>query len=204
MILVSRFVVQIISFKLFENPNFALHSKRHKLIKRQTIFKLIVAFILVFISIVLGELSFRFLIFSASSPFKNLKKPEKYAKSSSDDYWKLTYLFDGKFKPPEHPHPLLGWVGFFDRETLVHNDDAQGDNRRRFLIYGDSYIMCAADSIQCFHEILNNDTAFSKNNFLRSKSNKILSGSSLCLPCVVALDATGEGTLEFEFLKECV
>ena len=67
---------------------------------------------------------------------------------------------------PSHPHPLLGWSGFFDRETLKPWGIEDAGNRRQILIYGDSYIMCQNDSIRCFQDVLNADTAFNKNNFL--------------------------------------
>jgi len=89
-----------------------------------------------------------------------------YAKPTSDDYWKLYYKFGGSFLPPNNPHPLLGWIGYFDGKTLDHWDINPPSNRRKVLIYGDSYIMCAHDSIQCFDEILNADTVFNKENVL--------------------------------------
>ena len=133
---------------------------------RKRIFQLIFASLLVIVPLVVTEVIFRAFIFSPSGPFKQLKNPGNYAKESTDDYWKLYYQLGGHFGPPEHPHPLLGWIGNFDRNTLDHDDIKQTGNRRNVLIYGDSFIMCAHDSIECFDEILNADTAFNKNNFL--------------------------------------
>jgi hypothetical protein len=82
----------------------------------------------------------------------------------SDDYWKLYFMFGGKYKPPETPHPLLGWVGRFDRETYTHAEYAGIADKRPVLLYGDSFASCAVD--QCFQGILNSDSGFSQNHFL--------------------------------------
>lgn len=134
--------------------------------KRKIIFNLIFVFLLIAVPLFIGEMVFRYFVFSKSSPFEKLKKPEKYTKACYDDYWKLRYKFGNNNYLPSHPHPLLGWIGFFDRETLEQNDIMPGDSRRKILIYGDSYIMCQHDSVECFHDILNADTTFNKNNFL--------------------------------------
>lgn len=116
-------------------------------------------------SLLICELAFRMIIFSKSNKFADLKDPGKYAKTVQDDYWKLYYKFNGPFKPPKNPHPLLGWIGHFDRQTLDHNEQGKLNGRRPVLFYGDSFIMCQSDSVNCFHEILNNDTSFNKKFF---------------------------------------
>lgn len=114
-----------------------------------------------------AELLFRWMIFSHAPVFKNLKKPGNYSFEISDDYWKLLYRFDTTWKPPQHPHPLLGWIGFFDWKTLQHRDaNRKKEEQRPVLLYGDSFAQCQNDSIQCFEDILNRDSTFSKNNFL--------------------------------------
>ncbi len=133
---------------------------------KKRIFNFIFIVLLVFIPLLAGEFLFRFFIFSSHSPFPQLKDPGKYAKNSTDDYWKLYYKFGGNFHPPEHPHPLLGWIGFFDRKTLDHWDMNPSNTKRKVLMYGDSYVMCQHDSIQCFQDILNADTLFNKNTSL--------------------------------------
>src|ERR1051326_6508693 len=133
--------------------------------KRKFIFKIIFSFFLFIVTFCAAEIIFRFLIFSKNSPFPDLKDPGKYAKIYSDDYWKLYHEFDGIYKPPAHPHPLLGWGGFFDT-TYKHWDINVPTNKRKVLMFGDSFVMCANDSIDCFHELLNADTAFTKENIL--------------------------------------
>lgn len=133
---------------------------------KKIFFGFIFALILLFISLVASEFIFRALIFSKSNSFKSLRDPGKYSQPCLDDYWKLYYRFNGRYPPPANPHPLLGWVGFFDRETLEHRDFKKSGNKRKVLLYGDSFTMCISDSIQCFEEILNTDTAFTRNNFL--------------------------------------
>jgi len=134
--------------------------------KRNRLFSAIFILILLSVSLLISEVIFRYFIFSPSSPFKSLKDPGKYAKPSTDDYWKLTYLFGSEFPPPKNPDPLLGWVGFFHRKNYDHWYIGDKKDKRKVLIYGDSFIMCAHDSIQCFDEILNADTIFNKSNFL--------------------------------------
>jgi hypothetical protein len=136
--------------------------------RRKILFQWLFISLLIIISLITAEAVFRCLIFSPSSPFKQLKDPGKYAKISTDDYWKLYYEFGGGYRPPEHPHPYLGWIGNFDRKTFAHRDIQLAGNKKKVLIYGDSFIMCVHDSIQCFDEILNSDTAFSKEKFLIS------------------------------------
>src|ERR1051325_10484384 len=134
--------------------------------KRKIIFNLLFAFFLIAIPLFIGEFVFRYFIFSKSSPFEKLKDPKKYTSASHDDYWKLRYKFGNDKYVPAHPHSLLGWCGFFDRETLNPWDIEKTGSLRKVLIYGDSYIMCQNDSINCFQDILNADTAFNKKNFL--------------------------------------
>ena len=134
--------------------------------KRKLLFNILFIFLLIVIPLFIGELLFRYLLFSQHSPFPQLKDPNKYSKTSEDNYWKLHYKFGKDIYVPKYPHPLLGWTGFFDSKTLDHWDMNPPNNNRKVLIYGDSYIMCAHDSIQCFHEILNADTTFNRNNLL--------------------------------------
>ncbi len=106
------------------------------------------------------------MLFSKGDTFKNLKDPSLYANYFDDvNYWKLYYLFGGEFKPPDNPHPLLGWIGDFGRGTLMHNKIEGTQNKRPVLLYGDSYAQCVT-GVECFQDILNRDTAFVKNHFL--------------------------------------
>lgn len=83
---------------------------------------------------------------------------------SDDDYWKLRHKLGDKYKPPEHPHPLLGWVGNFDSESYNHNDDEGIACRTPVLLYGDSFAQCATEI--CFQHLLNGDEEFAKNYYL--------------------------------------
>lgn len=123
------------------------------------------------ITFAVAEVGFRTVLFSNMAGFEKLRDPSIYAKIYpdefsqifSDDYWKLYYLFDGEEKPPENPHPLLGWVGDFDRKTLVHNQTHQIKKRRPVLLYGDSFAQCV--NAECFQDHLNTDTAFSNEHY---------------------------------------
>ena len=83
---------------------------------------------------------------------------------SDDDFWKLRYYFGDIYSLPEHPHPLLGWVGEFDRVTYYHNDENSVGKRTPVLLYGDSFAKCVTPV--CFQHILNGDKDFSKNYYL--------------------------------------
>lgn len=83
---------------------------------------------------------------------------------SDDDFWKLRYYFGDIYSLPEHPHPLLGWVGEFDRITYYHNDENSVGKRTPVLLYGDSFAKCVTPV--CFQHILNGDKDFSKNYYL--------------------------------------
>lgn len=111
----------------------------------------------------LCEIGFRTLLFSKAPFMQRFRVPSLYADTlSDDDYWKLYYLFDGKFAPPAQPHPLLGWVGEFSRETYEHHDTPLIDGRRPVLLYGDSFAACAAVARPCFQQILNGDREFAQ------------------------------------------
>ena len=119
----------------------------------------------------IAEIGFRAFLFSDAPLFSKLREPSIYAKIYpddfsqifSDDYWKLYYLFGGSEKPPKNPHPLLGWVGDFDRETLTHNQTGQIKKRRPVLLYGDSFAQCV--EADCFQDQLNQDSTFAKDHY---------------------------------------
>ncbi len=112
------------------------------------------------------ELAFRVLIFSSLPFAEKFRDPSLYADYDGDDeYWLLRYHFDGHYKPPSKPHPVLGWVSpSLDWKTLVHHNLPRVAGRRPVLLYGDSFAECAEHP--CFEDVLNNDAAFSKNCFL--------------------------------------
>lgn len=104
------------------------------------------------------EFAFRTLLFSDFSVMQRFRDPGLYADYFSDDaYWLLYHRFGGVFKPPERPHPTLGWVGSFDRTTFRHQDADQVGSRRPVLLYGDSFAACT--DTPCFQDILNQDPA---------------------------------------------
>lgn len=62
------------------------------------------------VAVILSEIVFRALLFSDYAFMQRFRAPGLYADPmSDDDYWKLYYLFDGKFPPlPSH---ILYWDG---------------------------------------------------------------------------------------------
>ena len=133
---------------------------------------LILVLISTIIALIVAELAFRYMLFSKSKSFESLRDPSAYAvyfkdnyeDYNNDDYWKLIYKFTNR-NNIENPQPLLGWWGFFNRETLTHTDEEQLKGRRPVLLYGDSFAKCV-DSVRCFEDILNNDSLFSSEHFL--------------------------------------
>jgi hypothetical protein len=110
---------------------------------------------------VTSETIFRILLFSQVGFMEKFRKPELYFDYDSEsNYWKLYYLFDGKLKPPANPHPLLGWGGFFDRETYLHTEASNIKGRKPVLLYGDSFAGCMTTPEECFQGILNADDEF--------------------------------------------
>ena len=125
---------------------------------------IILILISVFITLFIGEVIYRKLLFSKGDSFKNLKDPKLYANQEWDDnYWKLAQIW-GISKPP-NPNPLLGWGYEFWENSLIYPDMNSLNKKRPVLIYGDSFANCI-DSTQCYEEYLNNDSMFSKNNFV--------------------------------------
>jgi len=115
--------------------------------------------------LVISEFVFRALIFSDLPYMWRFRNPSMYANYFSDDeYWLLYHRFDGKYQPPTHPHPILGWVGSFDTDTFIHNEASRVGKRRPVLLYGDSFAAC--NEKPCFQDVLNNDPAFSKKCYL--------------------------------------
>ncbi len=114
-----------------------------------------------------AEWVYRKALFGGNDAFNTLRKPELYADYfMDDDYWKLYHIFSsGEYKAPANPHPLLGWIGDFDRQTLRHNKTDSVKKRKPVLLYGDSFAECA-EGAECFQYLLNNDSAFNKNNYL--------------------------------------
>ncbi len=121
--------------------------------------------ITVIVCLTVSEFIFRYILFHSTGKFENLRRSEFYSNQYSDDYWKLYYLFRGISRPPENPHPYLGWVGKFNSETLEHNIGKEDTGKRKVLLYGDSFAHCE-EGVECFEDILNKDSAFNSNYYL--------------------------------------
>lgn len=114
----------------------------------------------------IAEIALRLAISSQTWLGKKMRNPKLYADwYSSDDFWKLYYQWDGKYRPPDNPHPLLGWIGSFSPTSYLHTDSAQLKGRRPVLLFGDSFAQCVSGE-ECFQDILNPHEAFSKRFFL--------------------------------------
>jgi len=133
--------------------------------KSKTIHLCLLLLSLIF-SFILAETGYRIVLFTDIQVFDRFQKPQHFADYfSEDDYWKLYYLFDGRFKPPQQPHPQLGWIGDFSRDSYLHNQIEHIGDRRPVLLYGDSFASCM-QGVLCFQDILNSDQLFSKRHYL--------------------------------------
>jgi hypothetical protein len=116
---------------------------------------------------VASEAIFRALLFSKVAFMEKFRTPELYVDFDlEDNYWKLYYFFDGKRKPPANPHPLLGWVGYFSRDTYLHDEATNIKGRKVALLYGDSFARCVTTTDECFQGILNADDEFAATYYL--------------------------------------
>jgi hypothetical protein len=121
-----------------------------------------------FVALSLGtaELTLRALLIIDTPILTRFRHPGLYADYfSDDDYWILRYVFKRRGPPPKDPHPVLGWVGTFDRKTYRHDQSAEIAGRRPVLMYGDSFTKCA-NSEKCFQDILNADDEFARDHVL--------------------------------------
>lgn len=115
----------------------------------------------------LGELFFRWALFSSGDSFAGLKQAEDFAHPLSPEYWKLRYHFgqDSDFPPPKEPLPELGWGHVFFRGCYMHKELFKKDyNKRPVLLYGDSFAM-TVNAAESFQDILNVDTTFNKEHY---------------------------------------
>lgn len=118
------------------------------------------------IALLAAERMFRWALFGNDPAFAALREPGKYADPFDEsDNWKLYYLFGGTYRPPDHPHPLLGWIGDFGPRSLMHNMISKVGERRPVLLYGDSYAQCMPE-VACFEDLLNTDSAFARSHYL--------------------------------------
>ena len=124
------------------------------------------------IALLLAEWVLRIALFNGWGIAKNVRNATIYSEVHPDasspmyaaNYWKLYTLFGGEERPPKQPHPLLGWVGNFDRTSLLHHEHVHVGRRRPVLLYGDSFAQCVEST--CFQDILKNDSAFSTGHYL--------------------------------------
>lgn len=137
--------------------------------RRNLIFTLCTIALLSGATLVLCEITFRLLLFSKFEFMQKFRSPDLYASyDSEDNYWKLYYLFGGKFGPPANPHPELGWIGKFSRDTYVHDHATDAGSRTPVLLYGDSFAECSTipNKQECFEGLFNGDPAFSRHHYL--------------------------------------
>ena len=133
--------------------------------KKSVFVKLLVFAFSLFLSLLIAELVFRWMVFGKNPKFQHLRNPGLYASETSDDYWKLYYRLDGFYKPPKNPQPVLGFISRFDRITLDHDNIDSLKNKRPVLLYGDSFAQCI-DTVECFQHILNRDSSFNSDYYL--------------------------------------
>jgi hypothetical protein len=117
------------------------------------------------IALIVGELTLRWIVFNGGENFKNLRNPSDYFYEWDANYWLLQHRIDSANQHPRVTHPYLGWSEDIDPVTYYHHDSKNIEKRRPVLLYGDSFSACI-DSVQCFEDILNADTVFSKENYL--------------------------------------
>lgn len=117
------------------------------------------------VTLAICEIGFRVLLFSNVEFMKRFRSADLYSSyDSEDNYWKLYFLFGGEFRPPESPHPKLGWVGQFDRDTFLHNEATHVGMKKPVLLYGDSFAACSTlqNKQECFEGFFNNDPQLSQ------------------------------------------
>ncbi len=122
----------------------------------------------VLFSLGVAECAWRLLLASDTSLGHRLRKPTLYADSLSDDlFWLLRhrwYGHKGRFKPPQNPHPLLGWRAAHIGADFSHKDERLIADRRPVLLYGDSFAQGMA-GVERFQTVLNRDPQFSRDHY---------------------------------------
>lgn len=123
------------------------------------------------LTLLVVEFVFRALLFGDNKALDSLRQPAHYAPPIPDanqdflnnNFWKLNYLFTKNFNL-KNPHPLLGWVGFFDPENYIHFENDKVNGKTPVLLFGDSYAQCV-DTVFCFEDYLNKDSSFLANHY---------------------------------------
>ncbi len=130
----------------------------------------LLSLLIIALTLIGAEFVFRALLFRDASLMKPLQKAGLYADcTSSDDYWKLLYLF-GKYGEPattrhqryntfSHYDSQLGWVNsLISPETYRHADAVNLGSKTPILLYGDSFAQCRTPPGECFQGLINGDT----------------------------------------------
>ncbi len=120
------------------------------------------------ISLVLAEVAWRQVLTGDTSTGRRLRQPTLYADPFSDDlFWLLRHRWLGhrkRFKPPSHPHPVLGWRGPSIGADYSHQDEDKIAGRRPVLLYGDSFAQGMAGA-ERFQNLLNRDPDFARDHY---------------------------------------
>jgi hypothetical protein len=120
--------------------------RNHRVEKHRVAVNVALATVSIILLLLAIELMLRQILFHPVRGFGRLRDPGRYADYfSEDDYWKLYVLLGTRWRAPAEPHPVLGWVGNFDRETYIHNDFPALGGRRAVLLYGDSFAECTVN-----------------------------------------------------------
>ncbi len=121
------------------------------------------------VSLALAEIAYRVLLASGTAMGQRLRKPTLYADPLSEDlFWLLRHRWygdRGRFKPPSHPHPLLGWHAAHIGTDYSHREEEKIGTRRPVLLYGDSFAQGMA-GVERFQKILNRDPDFARGHYL--------------------------------------
>lgn len=119
------------------------------------------------ICLLLGEFAFRWALFSDNKLFADLRNPSDYGEWNSDyTSWYLLTQWDLNHYMLKEATPLLGWASpRFNGKTFEHTEEKNIGKRRPILLYGDSFSACI-DSTECFEEILNKDSSFTRDAWL--------------------------------------
>ena len=108
--------------------------------------KVFLVLLSVLISFGIAEFAFRKMIFGKDPRWERLRQARDYSSNLSDDYWKLEYQFHQfQYPPTKNPHPLLNWLGAFQRNSLRHWNFIELGNRRPVLLFGDSFAQGVRD-----------------------------------------------------------
>lgn len=136
--------------------------------RRRSIFtKIAVAVCSFVLALVASELAIRIALSGRGPLSARLRDPHRFANCLiDDDWWILEHAWrTQRWFCERKPHPLLGWVGNFSRDTYAHLQKDELNGRIPVLLYGDSFAQCLEEATS-FQAFLNNDEEFSKTHYL--------------------------------------